>query len=160
MNGIYWIEDDRHWRLAIASRPRPDDWLRNDLASLRAGGVDVLVSLITPEEADELGLSQESELAEQYGMTFLSYPIPDRHTPPDPAGFRRFVSDLADMVRAGKNVAAHCRGCIGRSTVLIASVMITLGAQPEEALALIERSRGCMVPDTPEQREWILSFQP
>jgi len=57
-------------------------------------------------------------------------------------------------------VGAHCRGCIGRATVLIASVMIALGWDAAEALRRIERARGFAVPDTPEQLEWILNFSP
>jgi hypothetical protein len=38
--------------------------------------------------------------------------------------------------------------------------MIALGWQADEALRLIERARGFPVPDTPEQHEWILKFDP
>ena len=92
-------------------------------------------------------------------MTFVSYPIPDRCTPSDLASFRALVADLRDKVRAGRSVAAHCRGCIGRATVLLASVMIALGWDATAALRLIERARGFTIPDTPEQLEWILNFQ-
>jgi protein-tyrosine phosphatase len=68
--------------------------------------------------------------------------------------------ELRDHVRAGRSIGAHCRGCIGRATVLLASVMIALGWKPDEALRLIEQARGFQVPDTPEQLEWILDFQP
>jgi protein-tyrosine phosphatase len=80
--------------------------------------------------------------------------------PPDTAGFRQLVSRLAAEIRAGRRVGAHCRGCIGRSTVLIASLMIALGSDAETALVQIAQARGFQVPDTPEQRAWILSFRP
>lgn len=160
MKDIYWIEAGQPGRLAIVTRPRGADWLEQDLNGLRRGGIDVLVSLLEPWEAGELGLSSEGALAEEAGMRFLSYPIPDRCTPGDLEGFRQFVSELADRVQAGQSVGAHCRGCIGRSTVLIASVMIALGAEPGAALGAIERSRGCIVPDTGDQREWIHNFRP
>ncbi len=160
MKEIYWIEEGPSSRLAIVARPRGGDWLQEDLAALRAGGIDVLVSLLEPGEAGELGLGDEAARAEQAGIRFVSYPIPDRWTPADLAGFQALVSDLCDRVQAGQTVGAHCRGCIGRSTVLIASIMMTLGAEPETALRAIERARGCLVPDTPEQREWIHNFRP
>lgn len=161
MNGIYWIEENhRPTGLAIVSRPRGADWLEGDLASVKSGGIDVLVSLLEPEEAEALGLSEEAVVARSLGMQFISYPIPDRSTPPDPTEFQAFVLELRDLARAGKNIGAHCRGCIGRSTVLIASIMIAMGRNPDDVLRLIERSRGCMVPDTPEQREWILNLCP
>jgi hypothetical protein len=44
--------------------------------------------------------------------------------------------------------------------VLLASVMIALGWDAAEALRAIERARGFQVPDTAEQRKWILNFEP
>ena len=160
MTQIYWIEGRNPPQLAIVARPRGDDWLHEDVAALRTGGIDVLVSLIEPEEAEELGLAAEGNVAENLGMQFISWPIPDRCTPPDLAGFRDLVARLAAMVRQGRRIGAHCRGCIGRSTVLIAAVLIALGADAADALQRIEDARGWPVPDTPEQREWILAFQP
>ncbi|HUB17013.1 MAG TPA: hypothetical protein VL990_00160 [Acidobacteriaceae bacterium] len=160
MKTVLWIGEADPSRLAIVLRPRGGDGLRPDLEVARAAGIDILVSLLTPDDNVDLGLEQESRVAQQLGMRFVSYPILDRCTPSDTAGFRRLVADLRDQVRAGKSVGAHCRGCIGRSTVLIASVMIALGWDATEALRLIERARGFPVPDTPEQLEWILNFRP
>jgi protein-tyrosine phosphatase len=160
MNNIYWIESEPSPRLAIVARPRPDDWLADDLAALKQGGIDVLVSFLSDEENAELGLGDEARLAEESGMDFISYRIPDRQVPSDVRGFRELVGQLAERVGAGQRVGAHCRGCIGRSTVLIASLMIALGSDAEDALKKIERARGLTVPDTPEQRQWVLDFRP
>jgi protein-tyrosine phosphatase len=157
---IYWVQDGQAPRLAIVSRPHGNDVLRDDLAELRAGGIDILVSFLPGFEAEELGLTDEAKVAGEVGLEFILYPIIDRTVPTDIPGFRDLVNRLADQVRAGRRVGAHCRGCIGRSTVLIASIMIALGADPELALEQITRSRGFAVPDTPEQRAWILDFRP
>jgi len=159
MAPIYWIKDRNPPQLAIVARPRGDDWLRDDLAALKAGGIDVLVSLLEPEEAEELGLAAEAEVVESLGMSFISCPIPDRCTPSDPVAFRDLAARLACMAGRGRRIGAHCRGCIGRSTVLIASVLIALGADADVALRQIEDARGWPVPDTPEQRAWILAFR-
>lgn len=156
----YWIQDRQRPRLAIVPRPRGSDWLRDDLLQLREAGIDVLVSLLSDHEAWALGLSEEGTIAEELGMRFISHPIPDREIPGDLAGFRQLIANLAVDVRAGKSVGAHCRACIGRSTVLIASLMISLGADGEEALRQIAEARGLEVPDTPEQRAWILEYRP
>jgi protein-tyrosine phosphatase len=160
MKTVLWIGEANPSRLAIVLRPRGGDGLQADLEEVRAAGIDVLVSLLTAEDADELGLTNEGRIAHELGMSFVSYPILDRCTPSDLARFRRLVMELRDHVRAGRSIGAHCRGCIGRATVLLASVMIALGWKPDEALRLIEQARGFQVPDTPEQLEWILDFQP
>jgi protein-tyrosine phosphatase len=160
MTDIYWIRHDEPPRLAVVARPRGDEWLQSDLANLRRGGIDILLSLLEPEEAGYLGLAHERNLAESIGIEFASYPIPDRTTPADEVSFRRLIRQLAASARSGKSIGAHCRGCIGRATVAIAAILIQLGINPADALALIEEARGCAVPDTPEQLRWILSFKP
>jgi protein-tyrosine phosphatase len=159
MKTVLWIEEAKPSGLAIVLRPRGGEGLQADLEMARDAGVDILVSLLTREDSEDLGLIDEGRIARQLGMRFISYPILDRCTPPDLADFRELVADLRDQVRAGKSVGAHCRGCIGRATVLIASVMIALGWDATEALRLIEKARGFPVPDTPEQLEWILNFR-
>jgi protein-tyrosine phosphatase len=156
---IYWVQDGPDPRLAIVARPEGGAELRLDLADLKSGGIDILVSFLPPDEAEYLGLSDEARLAADVGLQFISYPILDRTVPEDIADFCALVSRLADEVRAGRRVGAHCRGSIGRSTVLIASIMIVLGSDADTALAQIERARGLEVPDTPEQRAWIFNFR-
>jgi|SRR5271170_6317627 len=160
MKDIYWIEHDEHPHLAIVARPRGDNRLEDDLVNLKRSGIEVLVSLLMPQEAVEYGLAAEGEIAERLGIQFISYPIPDTTTPADAESFHLLVAQLADAVLAAKSVGVHCRGCIGRSAVMTAAVLIHLGFQAADALALIEDARGCPVPETREQRNWILRFEP
>jgi protein-tyrosine phosphatase len=160
MKNIYWIRHAEPPQLAIIARPRGDGWLEGDLAALKRDGIDVVVSLLTAPEAEELGLSKEQETAGSVGLQFISYPIPDTQTPSDLKSFNRLILQLVNAVQSGKTVGAHCRGCIGRATVTTAAVLIELCWNAEEALALIEQSRGCQVPDTIEQKNWIRRYMP
>lgn len=160
MKTVLWINEAQPSQLAIVLRPRGDEGLEADLQVVRDEGVHVLVSLLTREDNEELGLVEEGRIAEQLGIRFISYPVMDREVPPDLAGFRRLVRELRELVRSGYRIGAHCRGCIGRATVLLASVMIALGWKADAALRVIERARGFQVPDTAAQLEWILNFEP
>jgi protein-tyrosine phosphatase len=160
MKDAYWIGDAAETKLAIVPRPRGGDWLEDDLRNLKCAGVNVLVSMLTAEENRELRLEGERNLAEQLGLVFYSYPIPDRSTPADLVSFQTFVHKLANEIATGKSVAAHCRGCIGRATLITASILISKNWTAEHALIAIEAARGCPVPDTPEQRIWIENFVP
>jgi len=106
-----------------------------------------------------LGLGEESSLAIKIGLQFLSHPIPDVHVPSSTIAFREFAAGLADRLLAGEHIGVHCRGSIGRSTVTAACALIHLGWTPQAALAAIEAARGCLVPDTLEQRDWILRYK-
>ncbi len=145
--------------LAIVLCPRGEDWLSDELLRYKRSGVEVLVSLLDPNEATWLGLGQEGPLAEASGMHFLSYPILDVHAPANVASFRAFVAGLADRIRAGERIGVHCRGSIGRSTVTAACTLIHLGWSARAALRAIQAARGCEVPDTAEQLRWILNYK-
>ncbi|MGC9158593.1 MAG: hypothetical protein ACP5FH_06340, partial [Terracidiphilus sp.] len=146
MKGIFWIKGNPPAGLAIVLRPRGGKSLENDLIEMKRSGIATLVSLLEEDEAVLLGLAEESLLAERNGIRFLSYPIPDTCVPLNAFSFRGFVAGLMDLLRAGEQIGVHCRGSVGRSTVLAASALIELGWHPQEALAAIEDARGCPVP--------------
>jgi hypothetical protein len=49
---------------------------------------------------------------------------------------------------------------IGRASLLAASVLIRLGWDANAAFSAIQLARGCPVPDTEQQRRWVLSNVP
>ena len=159
MKDIFWIQSDPPVPLAIVMKPRPGDWLEDDLIRMKRDGIHTLVSLLEAEEADMLGLDEEGPLAKKIGMQFLSHPIPDVHVPPDLRSFQSFVEGLAARLLAGDQIGVHCRGSIGRATVTAAATLIQLGWTPKDALAAIQTARGCVVPDTQEQEDWILNYK-
>lgn len=158
-SGVKGIPDKASSRLAIVLRPRGDDWLEDELIRMKRGGIDTVVSLLEPDEAEELGLAVEGPLAVKAGMQYLSFPIPDRLIPFNMAAFRGLVSGLADRAVAGERIGFHCRASIGRATITAACTLAHLGWQPRAALEAIEAARGCPVPDTREQRAWVMRYE-
>jgi protein-tyrosine phosphatase len=156
LSTIYWIGMSGNSRLAIMARPRAGDWLEDEIANWHRSGVEIVVSLLERDEVEELGLIREPALCQRHDIEFRSWPIPDRGLPHDRAGFLQFVGELAE---SGKNVAVHCRAGIGRSSVLAAAIMIHDGQTAELALTSIATARGVPVPDTDEQRDWIIALQ-
>jgi len=143
--------------VGIVPRPRGGDWLEDEVDALSAAGVEVVVSLLTDAEADEFGLRDEGALCRRRGLTFHSFPIPDRGVPQSRETAAGLAAELAREVRRGRNVAVHCRQGIGRSALMAALVLSRAGLEPARALREIEAARGRPVPDTQEQRDWILA---
>ena len=159
MQDIFWIEGNPRFGVAIVARPRGNDWLEDEMVALKHGNIDTLVSLLEPDEAEWLGLENERVEAEKAGLVFLNFPITDTRVPLNVARFRDFVSDLAARLRKGERIGVHCRGSIGRATVTTACTLIHLGWNPAAALAAVKAARGCPVPDTEEQRAWIMAYE-
>lgn len=152
---VYWVPGPWPGRLGIVPRPRGGDWLADEVHSWRDAGLDVVASLLTPAEIQEFELQEEAPCSLAEGLEFQSFPIPDREVPRSRAAFSQVIRKLEKALRSGKNVAVHCRQGIGRSSMVIASLLASSGEKPEEAFRRIERARGRSVPDTDEQREWV-----
>lgn len=154
----YWLHLSTPAKLAIVPRPRGGDWLDDEIRHLRRDGVDVLVSLLTSEEDEELGLTREAMACEEAEVAFYNFRIPDRQFPASSKAFRDFIQQLRTFRLQGKNIGAHCRAGIGRSSLLLASILCMEGYSAETAFDLISGARGLRVPDTPEQVEWVRNF--
>lgn len=104
----YWIEAGSI-RLAILPRPRRFDWLSDDIAAARRAGVDLIVSALTDNETEELGLTDESKYCRESSILFLSFPIEDRSLPSSASSLSKFLNSVDQQIKKGKSVGIHCR---------------------------------------------------
>jgi predicted protein tyrosine phosphatase len=155
---VYWIPGPWKGRLGILPRPRGGDWLADEIVAWRAAGVDVVVSLLEPQEEAELALDAEGAAAAAGGIELRPFPLPDRGVPSSPDAVADLTHDIVGALDAGKNVGVHCRQGIGRSGLIVGGVLVAAGQEVGEALKTIEASRGVVVPETAEQRRWINDF--
>lgn len=151
---VYWITDF----LATMPRPRGNDWLEDEITSYKKSGVDVVVSLLEQSEIYELEIESEEFWCNEKGITFLSYPIGDRQTPKSFTETLEFVRKLQNFIIKGKKIAIHCRQGIGRASLIAVSLLVLQGYSVENAFGKITEARGCQVPDTQEQIDWVKSF--
>ncbi len=154
---LYAIPRGGQGRLWTMAAPAGGDDLASDLSDLRAAGVDVLVSMLNGLESRWLGLAGEAREADAAGLDFRRLSTNDFGTPrPGPA--LALARHLRGELNAGRGVAVHCRGGIGRSSLLAAIVLRLEGVRPDQAWEVIGRARGARVPDTQAQRNFVDSF--
>lgn len=154
---IYWITE-APVRIGILPRPRGGDWLDDEIASLAAQGVDVLVSLLTQDEAADLELVDEAASCKANGIEYISFPIDDRSVPDERRAVGKLIDQICQALEMKLGVAIHCRAGIGRSSMIAALVLAAIDIPIDGAFRMIADSRGCDVPDTPQQREWVKKF--
>ena len=155
---LYWVEGPWKGKLAIAGRPRGNEWLEDEVRSWKADGIDTVVSFLTGDEEIDLGLQEEERLARLNGVGFVAFPVPDRSVPPDFARAIQLIRMIERQLVEGKSVALHCRQGIGRSAVVAGALLVSAGLEPEGALRRLGAARGCAVPETPQQRDWLIQF--
>jgi protein-tyrosine phosphatase len=154
---LYWINQFAEGNLAIMAAPKPGVPLEEVMLGWKSEGVDVVVSLV--EAAEIPGLADaEKVLCGELNLDFVWIPVRDKSVPTSVNAIAEVARQLADDVSAGRSVAIHCRAGIGRSATLAACVLICLGRDGATALDMIAEARGTEVPETEQQRQWILSF--
>lgn len=153
---IYRVAADLPGKLSIMPHP-PADVLSEAMRSYRAAGVNLIVSMLPEDEAHDLGLRDEAEIANKEGIRFMSHPILDFGLP-EMAAFTELVGQISALIRAGEHVAVHCRAGVGRSGMVVASVLCALGETPEAAIEMVSVARGVAIPDTEEQSGFIAAF--
>jgi protein-tyrosine phosphatase len=155
---LHWIDGPWLGRLAIAGRPRGNEWLEDEVQGWKSSGIKTVVSFLTADEESDLGLREEERLSKLNGIGFIAFPVPDRSVPPDFARAIQLIRTIEGRLAEGKNVALHCRQGIGRSAVLAAALLVSAGLEPEAAFRRLAAARGSAVPETAEQRDWVIQF--
>ena len=74
---VFWVAGPWRGRLGILPRPRGGDWLGDETTAWREAGIDMVVSLLEPEEEAQLVLEGEAAAAAASGIDFRPFPIPD-----------------------------------------------------------------------------------
>lgn len=155
---LHWVPGPWQGKLALAARPRGNDWLDDELAAWRRRGVDVVVSLLTPDEEADLGLVDESIRAHAHGLDYWAFPMADREIPASEREYAQLIERLdADLAR-GRNIVVHCRQGVGRTGLVAVGALIARGAPLEQAIRLLSEVRGVEVPETTEQRAWLEDY--
>lgn len=138
-------------------RPYGGAMLKEEIESVKTAGADAVVCLLEEKEIEKLLLQEEEALLKALGITYIHFPIADFQLPQPEEALNALVDQLKTLLEKGKSVAIHCHGGIGRSTLIAGSVLISMGLTPLQALELITKARGVKVPDTEEQKQWLLN---
>jgi len=158
MTDFYWIEGPWPGKLAIFARPRGGECLDDEVRAWNNAGLSAIVSLLMEEEVDELDLGDERQSCERFGLRFFQFPIIDVSIPASREATFDLVNGLERLLSKGHSVGIHCREGVGRSGMIAACLLIMSGLAPEEALETVSNARGVIVPQTDEQREWVIGF--
>jgi len=155
---LYSVHELSTGKVSIMARPRGGDWLLDEMKELHTSGVDVLVSLLTEVEVSELDLAEEAACCQSQGIQYISFAIEDFSVPPFSEQTFQLLRQLKAYLSEGKHLAFHCRGGIGRSGLMAASLLVLTGLTAERAIDLLSQARGYSVPETAEQRAWVVAF--
>ena len=143
--------------LAIMARPQLNQGQPDSIATLADSGIGCIVSLLEITESSMLGLDAESKVVTDNSMNYISFPIADYGVPSSLDDFSILTADILRQLEQGTNVLLHCRGGVGRSGLTAAGVLLQAGMDPEHAFSCVSTKRGTRVPETLQQRDWLIN---
>ncbi|WP_271273147.1 protein-tyrosine phosphatase family protein [Aliamphritea hakodatensis] len=147
---ITGVCDDRFF---IMPHPQGED-LPAEIQQWQALNINLVVSMLTSEEQDELGLSTEADSVEAAGIRYLNFPVRD-DIPDSDAAALAFVDTLLAMSGTHSRILFHCRGGVGRSSMMLTLLLSRLNISADVAFARITECRGEQVPESVVQRDWV-----
>lgn len=118
---------------------------------------DVVISLIEAPEFTQLQIPHLREEVQKRGMRSRWFPIPDFSTPTSSASLLPLVEKMLQAVEQGQTVVVHCKGGLGRSGLVVASGLTTLGYSAEASLAIVRQTRPGSV-ETQKQEAFVAQF--
>jgi protein-tyrosine phosphatase len=152
---IFWVEE----HLGIMSRPLGGDDLMEEIDHWKKLEVSTIVSFLTDEENEELGLEYERMDCRREGFDFIKFPIEDRQVPDSYLKTKELIEIISEKINTQQKVLLHCRGGIGRVSIVAASVLAkNKQLSVSQSFDKISSIRGISVPDTDAQILWTTEF--
>ena len=141
--------------ITMMPKPAGGEQLAPYIEFLKSKGVNILVSLLQFDEVNTYSLTNEGFESEAIGIEFINFQIRDHDVPQFFVPFNQLVENLTKELNQGKNIAIHCFAGIGRTGMLASSLLIKQGAQIDQALISLSKTRGLRVPETLQQISWL-----
>jgi ADP-ribosyl-[dinitrogen reductase] hydrolase len=133
--------------------------LAADLDSISAWGAVAVVTLVTEQELQGLGVATLGSDAARRGLAWFHLPIDDFSTP-DAAFEQRWPevsSALHGHLRQRHRVLLHCRGGLGRSGMIAARLLVECGLSPTTAIEAVRAARPGAI-ETEAQEHAVLAL--
>lgn len=151
INGLY------DGQFSLMPHPGGGAALADEAGNWKANGVDIVISMLTLEEQRDLDLLEEGLLCQRYGITFLNYPIRDEVADSIDKTVE-FIDVLEGFLSRKNHFLFHCRGGVGRSSMMLTLLAGRLGVRADKSFELISKSRGEEAPESQYQKQWINSI--
>jgi atypical dual specificity phosphatase len=142
---FHWVLKDQ---LAGMGRPGLTGEVETDLYAIAQAGISLLVSLT--EEA------VPASVLRPFGIAGRHYPITDMGIPAM-GTTASLCRDIQRAIAEGERVAVHCHAGLGRTGTILASVLVWMGQNPDEAVRRLRTiARGYI--QTRSQQDFVHRF--
>ena len=160
---------NKNWfgRLILSSCPTINrnaepSFLENLLIEYKRRRVKLVVTLLDSDEIEDLGIISFSTFLMDNGFHWIHCPIRDRSTCSDQKRIRTLLEDIKEVLKPNDSVVIHCHAGLGRTGLLAATFLVSMGLAAESAIKAIRKTRPGSI-DTIQQvryiKEWGFRFK-
>ena len=160
---------NKNWfgRLILSSCPTINrhvepSFLENLLIEYKQRRVKLVVTLLDFNEIEDLGIISFSTFLMDNGFNWIHCPIRDRSTCSDQKRIRTLLEDIKEVLKSDKSVLIHCHAGLGRTGLLAATFLVSMGLTADSAIKTIRETRPGSIETTEQERyvkEWTFRFK-
>lgn len=117
--------------------------LDTDIQAVKDWGAALVITLMEEHELHEVQVAELGEKVTDSGMDWVWMPLVDDGTPDSDqiATFRRFEPYFSEVLSSGQDILIHCRGGIGRTSVIASLLMVHAGFTANWAVNTVRQTR-------------------
>ena len=137
-------------------------FLENLLIEYKQRRVKLVVTLLDFNEIEDLGIISFSTFLMDNGFNWIHCPIRDRSTCSDQKRIRTLLQDIKEVLKPSNSVLIHCHAGLGRTGLLAATFLVSMGLPAESAIKTIRETRPGSIETIEQERyvkEWDFRFQ-
>lgn len=148
----------------VQADARTGCWHRDldmDIATIKAWGASMVVSLIETHEFAELQVEALPDKVELAGMNWIHLPIQDMRPPSlkFKGPWRQYGRVIVDALASGERIFIHCKGGLGRTGTIAACLLVEFGMAHLEAIEAVRAARRSTIETVP-QEFYVLCYEP
>ncbi len=131
----------KHDRFALTGA-----WARDldlDLDVIAAWGAKLVLTLVEPEELNQLKVPNLGEQVQRRGIEWRHLPIADFSVPTEDFEHQWIMQgqEIRTLLRNGEDVLVHCKGGLGRAGMIAARLLVELGMDSKQAIRSVRKAR-------------------
>ncbi|MEI6893556.1 MAG: tyrosine-protein phosphatase [Colwellia sp.] len=117
--------------------------LVDSLATLKAAGTNMLISLMFDEEMQKNNVTSLAIECEKQGIDWLQLPILDDAAPNQAfeIQWQAQKDKLLDIINNKGTIAVHCKGGSGRTGLVIGLILLAQGYSADNVIAEVQKLR-------------------